>query len=348
MSRQTRFLDACWRRPVDRTPIWIMRQAGRYLPNYRAIRKSVSFLDLCRTPDLAAEVTCQPVEEIGVDAAIIFSDIMIPAIMMGLSVDFDHGPPHVSDPIRSSADVERLQVPDPEEAAGFVMEAIRLTARSVEVPVIGFAAAPFTLATYMIEGGPSRHYERTKAMALGQPALWRQLVERIAETTTAYLSAQVAAGASAIQLFDTWAGVLGPADFVQAALPGVQQILSSIDRGGREVPLIYFPRGCGAYLHHLENCGADVIGLDWTVDIGEARRTLGDRVAVQGNLDPTALFLPQPEIERRARLVLEAAGPAPGHVFNLGHGILPQTPPENARFLVDTVHQSEPDSASVA
>ena len=338
MSRATRFLDACRRRPVDATPIWIMRQAGRYLPDYRAVRERVSFLELCNTPELAAEVTLQPVDQLGVDAAIIFSDIMVPAMAMGAEVSFDDGPPRLATPVRDRSGVDALVVPDPTETCRSVLDAIRITRAELDgrVPLIGFAAAPWTLATYMVDGGPSKAFRFSKAMAFGAPDPWNRLVDKIVETTIAYLSAQVEAGAGAVQLFDTWAGVLSPADYEGVALPGARRIIEGL--GDLGVPILYFPRGAGQMFDRVATCGADVIGLDWTIDIAKARRALGDRIAVQGNLDLAALFLDPLEIERRAERILRDAGAAPGHIFNLGHGILPQTPPEHARALVDVVH----------
>ncbi len=342
MSRATRFLDACRRRPVDVTPIWIMRQAGRYLPDYRAIRERVSFLELCNTPELAAEVTIQPVDQLGVDAAIIFSDIMVPAIAMGAEVSFDDGPPRLAAPVRDRSGVDALTVPDPTKTCRPVLDAIRIARAELDgrVPLIGFAAAPWTLATYMVDGGPSKAFQFSKTMALGASEPWNRLVDKIVETTIAYLSAQVEAGAGAVQLFDTWAGVLSPADYESVALPGARRIIEGL--GDLGVPILYFPRGAGQLLDQVATCGADVIGLDWTIDIAQARRALGDRIAVQGNLDPAALFLEPSEIERRAERILRDAGAAPGHIFNLGHGILPQTPPEHARALVEAVHAFRP------
>lgn len=346
MSRQTRFLDACRCRPVDCTPIWIMRQAGRYLPDYRAIREQVSFLELCRTPELAAEVTLQPVDQIGVDAAIIFSDIMVPAIAMGADVSFDHGPPRLAHPIRDAAAIAALSVPDPREACDYVLDAIRLVVHELDgrVPLIGFAGAPWTLATYMVEGGPARDFRHTKTLALGAPELWRQLMEKIETMTIAYLEAQIDAGAGAVQLFDTWAGALAPEDYAAVALPSVERIVRAL--APTSCPIIYFPRGAGQMLSRIAGCGADVIGLDWTTPLASARGLLGPRIAVQGNLDPAVLFLDPEEIVRRAQRLLEEAGDAPGHVFNLGHGILPTTPPDNARALVEAVHSFRPGAAA--
>jgi uroporphyrinogen decarboxylase len=349
VSRSTRFLDACRCRPVDRVPVWIMRQAGRYLPDYRAVRARVSFLELCETPDLAAEVTLQPVAQIGVDAAIIFSDIMVPAIAMGAEVSFADGPPRLQRALRDREAIDALRIADPDVHCRPVLEAIRVAVAALagEVPLIGFAAAPWTLATYLVEGGPSRDFRHAKQLALAAPELWDLLVEKIVGTTVAYLAAQVEAGARAIQLFDTWAGALAPTDFCAVALPGVRRIIAEL-RQRVDVPIIYFPRGAGQVLAEVSTCGADVIGLDWTVKLEDARLRLGERFAVQGNLDPALLFLPPEEIALRAQAILRAADTAPGHIFNLGHGILPTTPPEHARALVAAVHAYQPMAGGAA
>jgi len=346
LSRSDRFLNACRRRPVDRTPIWIMRQAGRYLPDYRALRNRVSFLDLCRTPELAAEVTLQPVDQLGVDAAIIFSDIMVPAIAMGVEVSFAEGPPRLASPVRDRRAIDALRVPDPDRDCRAVLDAIRLTVSELagRVPVIGFAAAPWTLATYMVDGGPSKDFRFVKTMAFGAPDLWDALVDKIVATTIPYLRAQIEAGARAVQLFDTWAGVLARDDYRRCALPGVRRIIEGVRDLG--CPVLYFPRGAGELLDLAAGVGADVIGLDWSVDIARARRVLGPELAVQGNLDPAVLHLEQPQIEVRAERILRAADSAPGHIFNLGHGIQPTTPPENARALVEAVHDYRPRNSS--
>lgn len=339
-DRSNRFLRACLREPVDCTPIWIMRQAGRYLPEYRAIRQKVPFLTLCKTPDLAAEVTIQPVDRLGVDAAILFSDILIPVEAMGAHLTLDDGGPVIGNPVRTRADVDRLIVPDPEEKLAFVPEAIRRIRRALggRVPLIGFAGGPFTLASYLVEGGSTRSYATIKAMLFGDPAAAHALLDKIARTVTVYLNAQIRAGAQAVQIFDSWAGVLSPRDFEEFDLPYVARIIEGLERP-RGVPVIYFGTETPGLLERMKKSGADVIGLDWRVDIGEARQRLGTDVAVQGNLDPSALFQPPEGIAERAAEILARAGEAPGHVFNLGHGILPGTIPERAASLVEAVHR---------
>ena len=346
MSRADRFLRACRREPVDTTPIWIMRQAGRYLPEYRETRaRAGSFLALCKTPALAAEVTVQPVRRLGVDAAILFSDILVPCEAMGLGLEYPEGGPRLDPPVRDRRAIEALRPVDAVRDCGFVMDAVR-AARALldgEVPLIGFAGAPFTLACYMVEGETSREYLELKKLMFTAPADAHALLARIADATVSYLAAQVDAGAQAVQLFDTWAETLSPRDFDEFALAYATRVIRDLRArlGARAagVPVIYFARGAAGVLERLPSCGADVLGVDWRVEIGAARRRLGAGVAVQGNLDPAALFLPPGEIDRRAGEILDGAGPAPGHVFNLGHGILPPTDPEHAKRLVETVHR---------
>jgi uroporphyrinogen decarboxylase len=333
-----RLLKAARREPVDATPIWLMRQAGRYLPEYRAIREKIAFLDLCKSPDLAAEVTVQPVRRLGVDAAIIFSDILIPIQPMGMALELgDHGP-HLPSPLRSAADVERLAVPDPADTMGFVAEAIRRTraALSDSVPVIGFCGAPFTLAAYMVEGGGSKSFLHIKRLLFEQPAVAHALFEKLTRTLIPYLQMQVQAGARVVQIFDSWGGELGPRDFQSFSLPYLTRITAALR--ATSVPVILFGTSMSTLLPLMKRTGADVIGVDWRIHIDDARRALGDDVAVQGNLDPTALFLPRAELEDRVRDILQRAGPR-GHIFNLGHGILPPTDPDAARALVEAVHR---------
>jgi len=339
-EKNDRFLRACRRQPVDTVPVWIMRQAGRYLPSYREVRKHVTFLELCRTPELAARVTLMPVEQLGVDAAILFSDILIPVEPMGIGLVFTDAGPSLDGAIRNRGDVDRLRVPTPEEDMPFVLQAVRLLRRELEgkVPLIGFAGAPLTLAAYMTEGGGSTHFTQLKRLLFADPAAAHALLDKITDTVAAYLAAQVAAGAEAVQLFDSWAGVLSPAHFDEFALPYVQRVVAAVRQAG-EVPFIYFVNGIAGLLGRLRGCGADVIGFDWRVDIGEVRARLGDGVAVQGNLDPCVLLGPEALIDHEVERVLAAAGTAPGHIFNLGHGILPETPPEHARRLVEAVHR---------
>jgi len=334
------FLRACLRLPVARTPVWMMRQAGRYLPAYRAVRGKVSFLELCKTPDLACEVTLQPIRELGVDAAILFSDILVPVEAMGMELRFteEHGP-ELPVPVRSAADVHRLRVVDADAELGFVMQAVRQIRAGLPpaVPLIGFSGAPFTLATYMVEGGTSKNFVDTKRMMWGDPAAARRLLERITEQVVGYLTAQVRAGCQALQLFDTWAGILSPDDFDRWARPFAARVLGQVRAAAPGVPLIYYVNGSGAILERLRDIGADVLGIDWKQDLAEARARLGDGVGVQGNLDPVALFAPLAEVEARVRAILDANAKRPGHVFNLGHGVLPGTPVEAVKMMVDTV-----------
>jgi uroporphyrinogen decarboxylase len=332
-----RLLLAARGKPVDTTPVWIMRQAGRYLPEYRAIREKVPFLELCKTPDLAAQVTVQPVTRLGVDAAIVFSDILIPVEAMGLSFQLDDGGPRFLDPVRSEADVRRLGVPDPEAQTGFVGEAIRKTRTALNdsVPVIGFCGAPFTLASYMVEGG-SKSFTQIKRLMFEQPNVAHALFEKLTRTLIPYLQMQVAAGVRVVQIFDSWGGELSPRDFRSFSQPYLARMVAALQESG--VPVILFGTGMSTLLPLMKRTGADVVGLDWRIEIDEARRLLGPDVAVQGNLDPVALFLPAEQLESRVDAILQAAGPL-GHIFNLGHGILPPTSPEAAQALVEAVHR---------
>ena len=332
-----RLLLAARGKPVDATPVWLMRQAGRYLPEYRAIREKVPFLELCKTPDLAAEVTEQPVRRLGVDAAIIFSDILIPVEAMGLALQLDDAGPRLPQPVRTEADVSRLAIPDPEDRTGFVAEAIRRTRKALSdsVPVIGFCGAPFTLAAYMVEGGGSRSFLNIKRLLFEQQPVAHALFEKLTRTLIPYLQMQVAAGAGLVQIFDSWGGELSPRDFESFSLPYLQRIVSVLKSS---VPVILFGTGMSTLLPLMRATGADVLGLDWRIDIAEARRLLGPQLAVQGNLDPAALFLPTADLESRVQDILQGAGPM-GHIFNLGHGIFPQTAPEAAQALVDAVHR---------
>ncbi|MBI2375734.1 MAG: uroporphyrinogen decarboxylase [Deltaproteobacteria bacterium] len=342
----SRFIRSCRGLPVDRTPLWLMRQAGRYLPEYQAVRSRTSFLGLCKTPELAAEVTVQPITRFGFDAAIIFSDILVPVEAMGMKLVFDEGP-SLPDPLRSSADVEALRVPDPVETMGFVMDAIRLFVRALpSTPLIGFAGAPYTLASYAIEGGGSRDFIKTKRFMYEQPAAFRKLGEKLADTVAAHLLAQIEAGASAVQIFDSWAGSLSKDDYLSFALPYTQQIVDRVKPSG--VPVIVFAKGAHATLPELSRSGADVLGIDWTTPLSMARTLTGDRVTLQGNLDPVTLLGPIERIERQVQLVLNEARGARGHVFNLGHGILQWTPPAHVEALVDAVHRLGLDRARAA
>jgi uroporphyrinogen decarboxylase len=312
-----------------------MRQAGRYMAEYRAVREKVDFVTLCKTPELATEVTLQPIDALGVDAAILFSDILVPAEPMGFSLDFRPGPV-LEPPVRSAADVERVRIPDPEEMS-YVYMAIRMLRRELErrVPLIGFGAAPFTLAAYLVEGQGSRNFDNTKGLMFGEPAIVHALLEKVTTTLEGYLEAQVAAGAQAIQVFDSWAGILSEADYAEFALPYATRLIAKVKKTG--VPVIYFALNSAHLLEAVRECGANVAGIDWRTHLAVASRRLDHKFVVQGNLDPCVLLGPKDEIARRAMRVLEAGTKAPGHIFNLGHGILPHTPVENARHLVETV-----------
>jgi uroporphyrinogen decarboxylase len=331
-----RFLRACRGEPVDCTPIWLMRQAGRYMAAYRELRERHSFLELVESPELACEVTLQPVDTFALDAAIVFADILPLLAAMGLEVEFARGErPRIANLLRSAADVERLVVPPAEEIAPFTVAAIGLVRRALAVPLIGFSGAPFTLASYAVEGETSRDVVATKDLMQREPAVWDTLMTKLAETVGAYLLAQARAGAQALQLFDSWVGALGPEQYERHVLPYTARALAIARDAG--VPLIHFGVGTSGVLELLAAAGGDVVGLDWRVSVRDARRRLNG-TPVQGNLDPVALLAPWPELERQARLVLDEAGGRPGHIFNLGHGILPQTPPENVARLVDLVH----------
>ncbi|GAB4338308.1 MAG: uroporphyrinogen decarboxylase [Desulfobulbaceae bacterium] len=332
------FLKACRSEKTDYTPVWFMRQAGRYLPEYQAVRGKVTFLELCHNPELCTEVTLQPIDIFGFDAAILFSDILIPMEAMGLHLEFHEGKgPIFRDPVRTRKAVDKLLVPDPEETMPFVMETIRLLRRELKVPLIGFSGAPFTLATYLIEGGSSKVFLNTKKMMYQEPHLYDALLQKITECTSLYLQAQARAGAQALQIFDSWAGVLAPMDFERFALPYVRSIISDL-RKMTDVPIIYFANNGATLLDLAKTAGADVLGLDWRINIGDAIKKVGDH-AVQGNLDPIALFLPREELEARIKKLLDDAEDARGHIFNLGHGIVPQTPPDQARIAVEAVHR---------
>jgi uroporphyrinogen decarboxylase len=330
------FLRACRREPVERTPIWIMRQAGRYLPEYREVRREVDFLTLCRTPELAARVTLQPIDRFELDAAILFSDILVPAAALGVSFDFRPAPV-LSDPVRSEADIDSLSLRDPEAAVPYVFETIRILRRELggRVPLIGFAAAPFTLAVYLVEGGGAKSFDRIKRLLFGEPTAAHRLLDKVAELTERYLRAQVRSGAQAIQLFDTWAGVLDPPTYREFALRYARRVLENLRPDG--APLVYFALDSNHLLKEIRECGADVVGLDWRLPLDEASERLGQRFALQGNLDPCVLFAGPAIIEQRAGWILEQAKDLPGHIFNLGHGVLPQTPPENVAALVRAV-----------
>jgi len=338
------FLKACRREAVPFTPIWLMRQAGRYMPEYRAVRSRFSFLDLCKDPDAAAEVTVTAVERLGVDAAIIFADILLIVEPLGVGLEFSAGDgPVLHHPVRTPADVERLPDIDAPAAVPFVYQAVRQARAALKVPLIGFAGAPFTLASYLIEGGASRNYVHTKTLMYRAPEAWHALMRRLSHAVTGYLNNQIAAGADAVQLFDSWVGCLAPDDYRQFVLPHMQAIIGALTPG---VPVIHFGTGTSGLLELMRDAGGDVIGLDWRIDLDAGWQRLGERVAVQGNLDPVALFAPLPEVRRRAAHILEQAAGRRGHIFNLGHGILPHTPVEHVIALIDMVHEMSAEGAS--
>jgi uroporphyrinogen decarboxylase len=334
-----RFLKACRREPVDCTPVWFMRQAGRYMPEYRAIRAKHSILDVCKTPELAAQVTLQPLERFPLDAAIIFADILLPLEPMGIELEFvETEGPVIRNPIRERSAVDRLRLIDGDELR-YVYEAIGLTRRLLadRAPLIGFAGAPFTLASYAIEGGGSRNYIETKRLMYREPDVWHRLMDKFARVVTGYLRRQIQAGAQTVQVFDSWIGCLSPNDYAEYVLPHVQLIFTGLK--GEGVPLIYFGTGTAGLLALMREAGADVVGVDWRVHLDEAWSIIGERTAIQGNLDPVALFGPLHEIERRVEDVLRRAAGRNGHIFNLGHGILPNTPLESVAAAVDMVHK---------
>ncbi len=334
------FLKACRKEETERTPIWIMRQAGRYLPEYRAVREKADFLTMCKTPELAAEVTIQPIDLIGVDAAILFSDILVIPEAMGMELQMiESRGPVFPDPIRTESDVERLRSVKPDEELGYVMDAIKLTKKELNgrVPLIGFSGSPWTLMTYMVEGGGSKNFSKVKSLIFNRPDLAETLLNKLSVAVADYLAAKIEAGVNAVQIFDTWGGILAKEDFLRFSLAPVKRIIASLKK--YDVPIIFFPKGVHSCYEELADCGADVIGLDWTVNIGDARKLFVDKVALQGNLDPTTLYADKDVICARAGNVLESYGKGGGHIFNLGHGILPDIKPENAKALVDFVKE---------
>jgi uroporphyrinogen decarboxylase len=339
------FLRALTGQVVEHTPVWMMRQAGRYLPEYRATRaRAGSFLDLCRNPELACEVTLQPLRRFPLDAAILFSDILTVPDAMGLGLYFSDGEgPKFSRPLRDERDILALQAPDPHESLGYVLDAVRVIRRELDgaVPLIGFSGSPFTLACYMIEGGGSSDFRQTKTMLYSRPELMHRILQVNAEAVTRYLNAQIEAGAQAVQIFDTWGGALSKAAYLEFSLPYMQQIVSGLIREheGRRVPVILFTKGGGQWLEAQAASGADALGLDWSTDIADARQRVGQRVALQGNLDPSVLFASPAAIEQEVERILTAFGPGSGHVFNLGHGISQFADPEHVAVLVDAVHR---------
>ncbi len=343
-----RFLRALARQPVDRTPAWIMRQAGRYLPEYRATRaKAGSFLGLATNPELACEVTLQPLARFPLDAAILFSDILMIPKAMGVGLAFDEGEgPRIERPVRSLADIDALPVPDPARELRFVMDTVALVRRELagRVPLIGFAGSPWTVATYMVEGGGSRNFPHSKALAYGAPDALHRLLAKLARATTDYLNAQIAAGAQAVMIFDTWGGALSTPAYLEFSLAYMEGIAADLihEREGRRVPVILFTKGGGPWLERMAMTGVDALGVDWTTELAGARRAVSDRVALQGNMDPGVLFSPPAAIRAEVARVLESYGRGPGHVFNLGHGITPGVEPENVAAMIAAVQELSP------
>lgn len=334
------FLRACKRKPVERTPIWIMRQAGRYLSEYRAVREKTDFLTMCKTPELAAEVTIQPVDIIGIDAAIIFSDILVIPEAMGMKLEMHEGKgPVFPNPIRNENDANCLKKIDPAKDLKYVLDAVSLTKKELNgrVPLIGFAGSPWTLLTYMVEGKGSKNFSKVKSLIYNNPALTHSILAKLAEAIADYLSAKIEAGADAVQIFDTWGGILSQDDFEEFSLKYVEMIISNINR--KKEPVIFFPKGVHYKLKKISHCGADVIGLDWTMNIEKVRKEIRDRVALQGNLDPTVLYANEEKIKEEAKKILSLYGKGSGHIFNLGHGILPDVNPEKAKYLVKIVKE---------
>ncbi|MFT4539869.1 MAG: uroporphyrinogen decarboxylase [Planctomycetota bacterium] len=338
MSPRERFLSACSKKPTDRPPAWMMRQAGRYLPEYRELRQSNDFLTMVHNPKLAAEVTLQPIRRYGMDAAVIFCDILVPAEAMGVQVDFVEGKGPVLQPVlREAADIDRLHDFDPRKDTAFLADAIRLVREELgdERAIVGFCGAPFTLASYMIEGGGSRNYENTRSMMLAQPEAFDRLIERIVDNSIPYLEMQFEAGADVVQIFDSWGGALDAATYRERILPGVSRMVSALQKKG--APVILYANGCSHLLEVLADSGADVLGIDWRIDPAQAIERVGSRVALQGNLDPTILFSTPEVVRREAQRVLDGFREQEGYIFNLGSGILPKAPLENVQALWDTV-----------
>ena len=346
MEMKSRFLGACRRESVDATPVWFMRQAGRYMPEYRALREKYTLLEICRHPELAAEVTLQPVRALGVDAAILFADILLPAIPFGLGLEFAKGEgPVIQNPVRTMHDVRALNPFDADADLGYVMEAIRILRGTLNgIPLIGFCGAPFTLASYIIEGGSSREFIKTKTMMYTAPETWHTLMDKLSSVLTGYLLAQIRAGVQAVQIFDSWVGTLNPQDYEKFVLPYSQKVLQAAKK--ENVPVIHFGTNTATLLPLMKRAGGDVIGLDWRIPLDDGWAFLGDDVAVQGNLDPAVLFAPLTELRARVQDILRRAQGRPGHIFNLGHGILQNTPVDHVKAVVDMVHEYplSPDS----
>ena len=342
--KNDRLLRALLRQPVDATPVWVMRQAGRYLPEYRATReKAGSFMQLCMNPELACEVTLQPLKRFPLDAAILFSDILTIPDAMGLGLYFAEGEgPHFKNPVRTAADIEKLPIPDPEDKLRYVMDAVRTIRRELNgaVPLIGFSGSPWTLATYMVEGGSSKDFARIKKLMFDEPVLAHQLLAKTAQAVTLYLNAQIAAGAQAVMIFDTWGGVLSARDYQEFSLRYMQGIVAGLTREaeGRKVPVVLFTKGGGPWLESIAASGCDAVGLDWTCDLGLARQRVGNMVALQGNMDPSVLYASPERIRTEVQNILASYGPGNGHVFNLGHGIHTGINPDHVAALVEAVH----------
>jgi len=334
------FLRACHRLPVDATPVWFMRQAGRYMAEYRAIREKLSLLEIVERPEIAAEVTLQPVKAHGVDAAILFADILLPIVPMGLNLKFVKGEgPKIDNPFRGEADLQRIQKINAKSDLGHVMEAIRIlrSELSEEVALIGFSGAPFTVASYMIEGGPSKEYHHVKSLMLAYPEVWAEFMELVTEALTDYLVSQIEAGAQAVQVFDSWVGALSPSDYQEFVLPYSKKMIHAAK--AKNVPVIHFGTNTTTLLPLMKSAGSHVVGLDWRIPLDEGWKLLGDDVAVQGNLDPIALFAPRDVLGAKVKDVLDRAGGKPGHIFNLGHGISRFTDPDQVKTVVEMVHE---------
>ncbi len=339
MSRADRFLKACRREPADCTPVWMMRQAGRYLPEYREIRKKHTFLEMCKTPEIAAEVTIQPVRRYEIDAAIIFADILLPLEPMGIGLEFAKGEgPVIHNPVRTMADVEKLRPIDAASQIDYLMKAIKIVLKELDgkTPLIGFTGAPFTLASYIIEGGGSRNYEHAKAMMFSEPRTWHKLMEHLTGVIINYLNAQINMGVQVVQIFDSWVGALGPSDYREFVLPHQKNVIAGIKK---TVPIIHFAHGATHLLEMVSEAGGDVIGLDWRCDLGAAWKRVGYDKSVQGNLDPISLFGSREFIRKRTKEILDQAGGRAGHIMNLGHGILQQTPLDHAEEFINATHE---------
>ncbi|TXK97937.1 uroporphyrinogen decarboxylase [Methylococcaceae bacterium HT1] len=342
--KNDRFIRALLKQSVDKTPIWMMRQAGRYLPEYREIRSQAgSFMNLCTNPELACEVTLQPLERFDFDAAILFSDILTIPDAMGLGLYFSEGEgPRFKNPVRSAADIEKLPIPDPELELKYVVDAVSLIRKNLQgrVPLIGFSGSPWTLATYMVEGGSSKTFSKVKGLMFEQPMLMHKMLDKLAQSVAAYLNAQIAAGAQAVMLFDTWGGALGTEEYLEFSLRYAEQVRSLLNttQGGKQIPTVLFTKGGGQWLELMADIGYDALGLDWQTDIQQARARVGGRVALQGNMDPITLYANPDVIRTKVGTILEKYGSGSGHVFNLGHGILPDINPEHVKAMVDAVH----------